>query len=91
MKNTFLTFCLIISACTTNNTNTIVDTTNFNWLMGEWKRTNEEPGKETYEMWAKINELEYHGTSYTLKNLDTIWQENVKLKKTNKDWNYEVT
>ena len=63
---------------------------NFDWLLGNWKRTNEEKGKETFENWKKINDSEYNGIGFTLQNRDTLSQEQMKLKQTNGKWNLLV-
>ena len=63
---------------------------NFDWLLGTWKRTNEAEGSETYEYWKKINENELSGWGLTLKASDTIWQESIKLIKSEDTWNFEV-
>ena len=47
---------------------------NFDWLLGKWKRLNEEEGKETFENWKKIKETEYSGIGFTMQNGDTIKQ-----------------
>ena len=54
-------------------------TENFDWLLGNWKRTNEEKGKETFENWKKTNDTEYNGIGFTLQNSDTLSQEQMKL------------
>jgi len=63
---------------------------NFDWLLGNWKRTNETEGLETFEHWKKINDTELEGFGYTLKAADTVWQESLKLVKTEEQWNYIV-
>jgi hypothetical protein len=63
----------------------------FDWLIGNWVRTNEEAGKETFESWEKENSSVYHGFGFTLIKTDTIWQEEIKLIKTGEKWNFEVT
>lgn len=65
--------------------------TTFDWLLGNWIRTNEKEDRKTYERWTKINPSEYSGTSFTLKDKDTIWQENVKLINDKNEWNFVVT
>ena len=64
---------------------------NFDWLTGNWIRTNNQENKTTYENWEKKSSTEYSGFSYTMQNSDTVWQENVKLIKTNGNWSFEVT
>lgn len=64
---------------------------NFDWLLGSWIRTNDQESKKTFENWEKKNDNEYSGFSYTMQNNDTIWQERVKLTKTNENWSFDVT
>jgi len=85
---------LIISftftSCNTKNkynTNSINEKSeNFDWLLGKWKRNNEEQGKETFENWEKISNSEYSGIGFTIQNGDTVKQEKIKLIKSNKKW-----
>jgi hypothetical protein len=65
-------------------------TENFDWLLGNWKRTNEEKGKETFENWKKINNSEYNGIGFTLKNKDTLSKEEMKIVEKNGEWNLIV-
>lgn len=65
-------------------------TENFDWLLGKWKRLNEEEGKETFENWKKINETEYSGIGFTMQNGDTIKQEKIQLIKSNINWDIIV-
>lgn len=64
---------------------------NFDWLVGEWQRTNEKEGRETFEMWSKVSDSEYSGFGATLQEGDTLWYENMKLVKSNNLWSFEVT
>ena len=63
---------------------------NFDWLLGKWKRLNEEEGKETFENWNKLNETEYSGIGFTIQNGDTIKQEKIRLTKTSGKWDLTV-
>ena len=63
---------------------------NFDWLLGEWKRTNEAEGLQTFEHWKKISDTELVALGYTLKASDTVWQESIKLIKKEEQWNYVV-
>ena len=65
--------------------------TNFDYLIGSWIRTNEKPDRNTFENWKKISPIEYQGSGFTIKDKDTIWQEDVILSKTNTDWKFTVT
>lgn len=64
---------------------------NFDWLSGDWERVNEEAGKQTLEQWTKVNSKEYHGFGFTMRNSDTILQEEIKLIYRDSVWNFEVT
>ena len=65
-------------------------TENFDWLLGFWKRSNEEEGRETFETWKKLNDTEYVGFGFTLKNGDTISQEKLRLLKNDMRWDILV-
>jgi len=63
---------------------------NFDWLLGKWKRLNEDEGKDTFEYWEKTNKTEYSGIGFTMQNGDTIKRENIRLTKGAKFWNLVV-
>ena len=62
----------------------------FSYLLGEWKRSNEAAGKETFEHWQKISDNEYAGLGYTLVAGDTVWKEDIQLIREEDHWHYEV-
>ena len=63
---------------------------NFDWLIGEWERLNEDEGKNTFENWEKISNTEYSGIGFTMQNGDTIEQEIIQLINTGEKWNLTV-
>lgn len=63
----------------------------FDWLLGNWHRTNEQEGKETFETWKKKTNTAYLGLGYTMQATDTTWRESIKLIQTGDVWNFEVT
>ena len=65
-------------------------TENFDWLIGQWKRLNEEEGKETFENWEKIDSTHYSGIGFTMQNGDTLKQERIWLTKTAENWDLTV-
>ncbi|MEL0651521.1 hypothetical protein V6246_08815 [Algibacter sp. TI.3.09] len=71
-------------------TTTVEEFKNFDWLLGKWKRLNEEEGKATFEHWEKISKTEYSGIGFTMQNGDTIKQENIGLVKVGKQWDLVV-
>jgi len=83
-----LTMCNTKQKPETKNTNN--NSENFDWLLGNWKRTNDKVGNETFENWEKINENHYSGIGYTLQNGDTISRELMNLKKDENSWDFIV-
>jgi len=87
MKNLIgLLIILLGLSCSQKNT-----THNFDWLIGSWIRTNDKEGNITYEHWTKSSSIEYKGLGYTLQNSDTIFKEQLRLIKIDKNWSFEVT
>ena len=62
-------------------------TSNFDWLLGKWKKLNEKGDKKTFENWRKISKKEYSGIDFIMKDGDTIKKERYSLIKSNEDWN----
>lgn len=63
---------------------------NFDYLIGDWKRTDDEEGNQTYESWNKVNGSKYLGRSYTLNGLDTVSQEIMTISKASESWTLGV-
>lgn len=90
----FLIFITLLSCKKTENKdkkNTDSNQTQFDWLVGNWIRTNEKDEKKTFESWTKSSNSKFLGVSYTLQNNDTIWKEDVVLSKLNNTWYFAVT
>ncbi|SFL46942.1 DUF6265 family protein [Proteiniphilum acetatigenes] len=86
---------LFMIACSSNkseNSNKPLSYTgyDFDFLLGEWNRTNDEEGKRTFENWKKENDSTYIGESFTLRDNDTIWKENTVLSPIDGVWYYQV-
>ena len=47
------------------------------WLIGTWE--NKTAKGSIYETWSKINDNEFSGKSYTIKEKDTIVYENIRM------------
>lgn len=73
---------ILLSSCQTAG--------DFDFLLGEWSRINEQPGKQTFEKWAKQNDSAYIGHGYTLSGTDTVWQENTMLSLVEGVWHFQV-
>ncbi len=65
-------------------------TENFDFLIGEWERTNEDTGRRTLETWVKQDDSTYLGHSYTLRGADTVWQEHTMLSPIAGVWYLQV-
>lgn len=63
---------------------------NFDFVIGEWERTNEDAGKHTFETWVKRDASTYLGHSYTLQGADTVWQEHTVLSPIAGVWHLQV-
>ncbi len=100
MKKTGIVFVLIITVLTFSNCDkkknkeikkTAVEVAeNFDWLLGSWKRNNEEEEKVTVEVWEKENDKMYYGIGFTMQNNDTIKQEKMKIIKVDGNWKLTV-
>jgi len=74
----FLCSILCIISCQ-KKTSSPVPKGDFDYLIGDWERTNEKEGKKTFEHWLQNTEALYTGIGYTLQNKDTIWKEQMQL------------
>ncbi|MHA7941521.1 DUF6265 family protein [Formosa sp. 3Alg 14/1] len=101
MKNLLLIcFAVLLCACNqgkkkqqtveTSSTVSEKQSEDFDWLLGQWKRLDEEVGQDTFENWEKINDSEYSGIGFTIQDGDTISQEKIRLLKVANHWNLNV-
>ncbi|MGJ1264304.1 DUF6265 family protein [Sphingobacterium spiritivorum] len=90
MKTSLKLIVMILSAFVftmcSNKQNGRMKAEHFDWLSGNWQRTNEEKGKITFETWQKVADSVYNGIGFTMQNKDTISQEKMQLIKTNGKW-----
>ncbi|AZJ36629.1 DUF6265 family protein [Tenacibaculum singaporense] len=57
------------------------------WLIGKWKRTNNQPDKLTYEFWSN----DFSGIGFTLKEKDTVFKEVLHIITKNNSLFLQVT
>lgn len=69
---------------------TVEQTANLDWLLGNWKRTNDKEGRLTFEYWNKTSPSQYDGIGYTLAQGDTLSKEYMRLVQTDGHWNLVV-
>lgn len=91
LRNIFL--LLILFACNHSSTNSDVEPSslNFDFLLGNWQRLNNQPGHKTFEQWEKESEKEYKGLGFTIENKDTIFKEIMNLSLLDEGWNLKVS
>ena len=70
--------------------NSAVNPVDYNWLLGDWQRLNEEAGRRTFEHWERLHEDAFGGFSYTLLEGDTVQQERLQLKRIEDRWDLRV-
>lgn len=87
MKYLLGLIALLSISCTDINKNP----KDFDWLIGEWERMNDEEGQRTFESWVKLTSEEYVGLGFTLQGKDTIFKENIKMRKEGNEWVFEVS
>jgi len=46
--------------------------------VGNWQRTNNQLGKQTFEHWIKKSNSVYSGLGFTLQGQDTVFKENLR-------------
>ncbi len=86
MKKLFLLIfscCYFLSSCENSSGD-------FDWLVGNWIRTNGKPTEQTYEQWQKRSAEKYEGLGFTLVKKDTVFKENLSLLKEEGKWNLVV-
>ncbi|MEL7530957.1 MAG: hypothetical protein AAFN10_06605 [Bacteroidota bacterium] len=65
-------------------------TTQFEWLIGHWQRTNDDAGKTTFEQWQQLSATKYQGLGFTLQGTDTVFKEDIILIQREDKWYFEV-
>ena len=66
-------------------------TSDFDFLLGDWERTNTKDGVITMEHWKIASASEYNGHGYTIEKKDTTFQEWMRLHKTDSLWRLEIS
>lgn len=94
MKNNILLMALVfcMSCGNVKHMQTTQKQGDFDWLVGEWIRTNKKPGQTTYENWERLNQQEYKGKGFTIaqSDNDTLWSESLQLIKDTEHWSFNV-
>ena len=85
MKNIFFILLLCLIACKQKKESIDIKTA-FDYLVGDWERTNEPEGNHTFEHWKVIDSTSLVGHGYTLQGKDTVFNERMTLHKQNDIW-----
>ncbi|MCH4822675.1 DUF6265 family protein [Gramella lutea] len=91
---TIIFLCLIFSIANNKkeaDLRQFQETENFDWILGEWIRTNGKKELITTETWKKTSVNIYEGTGLSMKNGEKVFRENLRILKKKNDWVYEVT
>lgn len=62
----------------------------FDWLIGDWQRTNNQEGKITLESWGMTTDGNYRGIGWTMRGADTLSSEIMVIKKSDNGYVFEV-
>jgi hypothetical protein len=79
-----IVFLLLLVSCKNvpaHEEENLTSSTQFNWLVGEWQRINEEDGKTTFENWEITASQSLTGHGYTLQAGDTVFQERLAIER----------
>ena len=66
-------------------------TTPFDYLLGDWERTNSKAGSETFEHWKTVTATELRGHGYTLEDEDTVFNERIRLVQKKNEWQLHIS
>lgn len=86
---TLLALCLFCLSCIERKEVAVLSN-DFDFLLGNWDKTNTQPGIITKEHWRITSTADYRGHAYTLENGDTIFQEHMHLVNENDLWTLTI-
>ena len=97
MKSVSKSIAIVIIFVLAISCNSVIDQSindnpkkDFSWLIGNWKRTNDEAPEQTFENWKYITDTLYQGHGFSMVLKDTIWQETIVLVFEKNRWNFKV-
>ncbi len=64
--------------------------TDYDWLLGQWERTNNAEGKTTFEQWTKVSNQQLEGLGFTLMGTDTTFKELMTLHQVKGNWQLDI-
>jgi hypothetical protein len=63
----------------------------FDWLVGDWQRINDTDRQRTFEYWFHDEDGSLKGKGFTLEGKDSVFIENLAMKKIDQKWQLIVT
>lgn len=63
----------------------------FDFLLGDWERTNTKDGVIAKEHWQIVSNTQYKGHGYSIEKKDTTFQERMHLYKKDSIWTLEIS
>lgn len=69
----------VLFGCGHEKPNPVESLEKMKWLLGDWFRTNNKPGRMGWESWAEFTKTEWHGESGTLEGPDTLFHEVTRI------------
>lgn len=60
--------------------------TEFDYLIGDWERTNSKGGSATSEHWRAATSEDLRGHGYTIEDEDTVFNERMRIYKKQEQW-----
>lgn len=81
-----LLLCSITLTSCKKETPVVNISTDFDYLIGDWERTNSKGGSATSEHWRVVNATELRGHGYTIEDEDTVFNERLRIIKKDDQW-----
>ena len=79
MKKALLFSLLLTASSLAYGQPTAKDIEKLAWLEGNWQRTNAKPGRSGVEQWKKLSATEWLGKGISLRGVDTVFVEKLKI------------
>lgn len=49
------------------------------WILGQWERTDDKEGQQSFEKWAQEEDKKFRGIGFTMAGKDTVFVERLSL------------
>jgi len=79
MRRIAIVLLLVLFGCGNEKPNATESLEKMKWLLGDWVRTNNKPGRIGWESWSEWSKTEWRGNSGTIEGTDTIFHEITRI------------